>query len=104
MSVQIDNSVIDRFSSYLFWDVDRSLLQVERSRVYIIERVFSHGMLTDWYLLKEIYGKDTIKETVLNLRHLDKYSLAFCAAYFDVPIEDFRCYKLAQSNPTHWDY
>jgi hypothetical protein len=104
MSVQLDNTALDGFSPYLFWDVDRTQLQVERSRVYIVERVFSHGMLTDWFLLKEIYGKEAIKETVLNLRHLDKYSLSFCVAYFDTPIENFRCYKLAQSNPTHWDY
>jgi hypothetical protein len=77
MSAQLDHTVIDRFSAYLFWDVDRAQLQVERSRVYIVERVFSHGMLTDWFLLKEIYGKEAIKETVLNLRHLDKSLLRF---------------------------
>jgi hypothetical protein len=104
MSAQPDNTILDGFSAYLFWDVDRTQLQVERSKVYIVDRVFSHGMLTDWHLLREIYGKEAIKEVVLNLRHLDKRSLSFCAAYFDVPKEDFRCYKLAQSNPTHWDY
>jgi hypothetical protein len=98
------NQEIARFSDYLFWDVDRTKLEVEKSKVYIIDRVLSHGMLTDWFLIKELYGKETIKNTALQLRHLDKYSLHFCAAYFEEPIQNFRCYKFAQSNPVHWDY
>jgi hypothetical protein len=98
------NQEIARFSDYLFWDVDRTKLEVEKSKVYIIDRVLSHGMLTDWFLIKELYGKETIKNTALQLRHLDKYALHFCAAYFEEPIQNFRCYKFAQSNPVHWDY
>lgn len=92
------------FSSYLFWDVDRETLDFNKYKAYVIERVLSHGMLTDWELLKELYGKDVIHETVINLRHLDKYSLHFCAAYFNEPLENFRCYTLMQSIPVHWDY
>lgn len=102
-TVQI-SQLIDGFSDYLFWDVERKNLTVERSKSYIIDRVLSHGMLSDWLLIKQIYGKETIKEVAMQLRHLDKYALHFCAAYFDEPITNFRCYKYAQSNPTHWDY
>jgi hypothetical protein len=99
-----DKEKIAQFSAYLFWDVDKSKLKIEKSKTYIIGRVMSHGMLSDWYLLKEIYGKDAIKDTVLTIRHLDKQALSFCAAYFNEPLTNFRCYNYEQSNPTHWNY
>jgi hypothetical protein len=92
------------FSSYLFWDVDKEKIDLETNKDYIIGRILSHGMLSDWYKMKSLYGLQTIKKVVLQLRYLDKYSLHFCSAYFDIPINMFRCYKLEQSNPTHWNY
>ena len=92
------------FSSYLFWDVDRTQIAVEKSKTYIIDRVLSHGMLSDWYLIKALYGTEAIRQVALNMRYLDRYVLHFCAAYFDKPLTNFRCYNYAQSNPTHWDY
>ncbi len=68
------------FSGYLFWDVDCSKIDFIKSKAYVIERVLSHGMLTDWYKIKDYYGLDTIREVVLNLRYLDKRSLHFCSA------------------------
>ena len=94
----------ESFSSYLFWDVDRTKIDFANRREFVIERVLSHGMLTDWMLIKELYGKEGIRQVTLNLRHLDKHSLSFCAAYFDEPLTNFRCYNYAQSNPAHWDY
>jgi hypothetical protein len=92
------------FSGYLFWDIDRTKLSLEESKVYVIDRVLSHGMLSDWYLIKAFYGTENIRNVALNMRHLDRYALHFCAAYFDEPLTNFRCYNYAQSNPTHWDY
>jgi hypothetical protein len=94
----VSKNTIKGFSDYLFWDVDRSQLDLERSKVYIIDRVLSHGMLTDWFLLKEIYGVENIREVTLNLRYMDKYALAFCSAYFDEPIQRFRCYNFTQTS------
>ncbi|MDX2133764.1 MAG: hypothetical protein SFV52_03225 [Saprospiraceae bacterium] len=92
------------FNGYLFWDADPARIDLEKSKAYVIERVLSHGMVSDWRLLNRLYDRQTLLNTVLQLRYLDKRSLHFCAAYFDVPIEDFRCYTYAQSNPAHWNY
>lgn len=92
------------FSSYLFWDADKDKLDYEINKAYIIERVLSHGLLTDWYKLKSLYGLQVIKEVVLQLRYLDKYSLHFCSAYFSIPLNMFRCYKPVQSTKEHWVY
>ena len=92
------------FSNYLFWDTDKSQLDLDKQKRYVIERVLSHGMLSDWYLIKKLYDKDTMKKEVLQMRYLDRYALSFCVAYFDEPKIHFRCYTWEQSNPSHWDY
>ncbi len=98
------NYAINEFSQTLFWDVNKSELDLTKHRRFIIERTMTHGTLSDWFLIKKIYGKELIKSECLKIRYLDKQTLAFCAAYFNVPIQNFRCYTLRQSNPAHWDY
>ena len=92
------------YSSYLFWDTNPQNIDFDKSKAYVIERVLSHGLLSDWQTLKQQYGLPTIKEVVLQSRYLDKYTLHFCSAYFDEPLNHFRCYNYAQSTPTHWEY
>ncbi len=95
---------ISDFSPALFWDVDKSTLDFEKHRRFIIERTLMRGKLSDWFLIKAKYGKDIIKSESMQVRYLDKYTLNFCAAYFNEPITNFRCYILKQSMPSHWDY
>lgn len=91
-------------SNHLFWDVDRTKVDFDQRKAWVIERVLSHGMLSDWDTIKKYYSEQVIRQVVLELRYLDKYSLHFCAAYFNEPIQHFRCYTYGQSNPGHWDY
>ena len=75
---------IDLFSPHLFWDVDKTLLDFNRSKVQIIGRVVEYGLMGDWELLQEIYSKDEIKNTVCSLRNMDKVTLSFLAHYFKI--------------------
>ena len=102
--LQKRNPSMKNFSNHLFWDIDKTQIDFEGSKPFVIERVMSHGLLSDWFLLKELYGLEVIRQVVLACRYLDKSCLNFCITYFDEPKENFRCYKLAQSIPTHWDY
>ena len=95
---------IEDFSASLFWDIDKTKLDFEQHKRFIIERTLMRGTLSDWFLLKAYYGKGTIKKESMQVRYLDKQTLSFCAAYFNQSIENFRCYILKQSNPSHWDY
>ncbi len=47
---------ITDFSSSLFWDVDKTQLNFEKHRRFIIERTLTHGILADWFLIKSYYG------------------------------------------------
>ena len=88
---------ISDLSKHLFWDVDRSRLSLAKSSHYIIERTAFLGGLKDWLLVRKIYGDEKVKKVILNMRYLDEKSLHFYALVFDIPKENFRCYKLRQS-------
>lgn len=45
---------ITRFSTYLFWDVNKDDLDMEKHSQYIIKRVLEYGMLQDWEYCKTI--------------------------------------------------
>ena len=49
---------ITRFSTYLFWDVNKDDLDMEKHSQYIIKRVLEYGMLQDWNIVKQYYGQD----------------------------------------------
>jgi hypothetical protein len=88
----------------LFWDTDVKTLDVQKHKRHIIERTLTRGRIDEVRLVFAFYGKETISEVMLSARYLDKLTLSLCIALFNKPITDFRCYKLAQSNPQHWDY
>ena len=88
----------------LFWDVKVEEVDLWQHRASVIERISMRGRLDEFRAMVAFYGRETVKNTLLNARYLDKRTLAYCSLLFDVPITEFRCYKLAQSNPEHWHY
>jgi hypothetical protein len=75
----------------LFWDVQTDTMDIEIHSRFIIERVVSRGNMTDWNLLKKIYGKEKIRAEVVRIRSLDRKTLSFLSAYFGIEQKDFRC-------------
>lgn len=88
----------------LFWDVDFEKLDPEKNAHFIVTRVVQRGSLDDWFAIKKYYGLDIIKDILLHTRYLDKLTLHFFSMYFNIPIEQFRCYTFQQSNPELWNY
>jgi hypothetical protein len=88
----------------LFWDVNVESIDLQQHRASVIERITTRGRLDEFREILNYYGWDIVKQTLLQTRCLDKVTLAFCSALFDLPISEFRCYKLAQLNPEHWNY
>ncbi|HFA50708.1 MAG TPA: hypothetical protein ENJ95_17000 [Bacteroidetes bacterium] len=88
----------------LFRDVNVESIDLQKHRLSVIERITLRGRLEEFQALLQYYGRETVKNTLLQVRYLDKVTLSFCSTVFNVPITEFRCYKLAQSNPEHWNY
>lgn len=94
---------INDFSQHLFWDVDLSDFNFQSHKVHLIDKVLQYGLMSDWNLLKKVYGLETIKEVTLNLRSLDAVTLSFVATIFNIEKTEFRCYKHKQLFPTYWN-
>lgn len=87
----------------LFWDANVKTIDLQKHKAQIIERTMSRGRIEEVRALFAFYGRDIIKETMLTTRYLDKLTLALCSALFEKPITEFRCYKGAQLNPSHFE-
>lgn len=95
---------INNLSTHLFWDVDKSALDINASDALIIHRVLEYGILNDWKIITAIYGLDHIKKVVVKLRTIDDVTLSFLCALFNLNKSDFRCYTQKQSTPHFWNY
>lgn len=84
---------MDLFRKELFWDVKLESIDIEKNARYIIERVLSRGKLTDWDQLKKLYTQQEITEHMVNIRSMDIRLLTFCSRVFNIPKENFRCYR-----------
>lgn len=90
------------FSKNLFWDVDINDVDIDKYPAFVIERVLVYGQLEDWRKIRSYLGLDSIKKIAVNIRSLDPRSLSFVSTMTHTPIEEFRCYKLSQSNQQPW--
>ena len=91
-------------SPRLFWDSDPEAIDYERHARHVIERVVTRGTLEEWRAILKFYGQERVKSEVLQIRSLDERSLHFLAAFFETPIQSFRCCTEGQYSLTHSPY
>lgn len=94
---------IKDFSPHLFWDVDLATFDLEKHNIHMIQKVLEYGKMSDWNLLKALYGLDKIKEVSLNLRSLDAVTLSFLSTIFNIDKTEFRCYRHRQLVQNYWN-
>ncbi|WP_394335221.1 DUF6922 domain-containing protein [Algoriphagus antarcticus] len=88
----------------MFWDVDFENLDYDKKAKFVIERVFERGDVPDIRNCRRYYGDEKVSEVLLNAKFLPEIRMYLAAAVIDRPLEDFRCYKLRQSNPGLFPY
>jgi hypothetical protein len=88
----------------LFWDTDVSKIDLQKHHAAVIERTMTRGHFSEFKALMQFYGRETVQKVTLQARWMDKKTLSFCSTIFDISETEFRCYKLAQLNPEHWNY
>ncbi|MGM9746923.1 MAG: DUF6922 domain-containing protein [Paludibacteraceae bacterium] len=96
-------SYIESLSPVLFWDMDKTHLDVQAHSAGLIQRVLEYGNLNDWRLTRDFYGIDRIVDDCKKLRTLDARALSFICAISDTKEEEYRCYHFRQLNPTLWN-
>jgi len=91
------NNILSKLSKHLFWDCDINRLDPDADKKLILERVFSRGTENDEREVLNYYGKNIIKDTVLDIKYFDKKTLNYLSIVFNVPREEFKCYKRSLS-------
>lgn len=81
------------FSTYCFWDLESSKLNLEEDKRYIITRIINRGNMTDIVNLFNYYGWETIKEEVVKIKYLNNKIFNWLSSLFEINPKDFRCYN-----------
>ena len=87
----------------LFWDANLEMLDQEKNKSLIIERVLSYGNLPEIKVIFQYYGKDIITAVVKRLGYLDPKTFAFVVGYLGIRKEEMKCFTKKLSNPQHWN-
>lgn len=92
------------FDKRIFWDVLFENINYDVKHKFVIERVFERGDVSDIRECRRYYGDELISDVLLNAKYLPLMSIYLASAVINKPIEDFKCYKLRQLNPTLYPY
>lgn len=92
------------FEKRLFWDVNFEQLDYAEKARFVIERVFERGDVEDIRQCRRYYGDEKIRMVLTTAKWLPIRTIYLACAILDNNVNDYRCYTLAQSNPTHWLY
>jgi hypothetical protein len=92
-----NSGILRNLSQYLFWDYDVNMLDPDIDKKLIMERVFTMGTENDEKEIFDYYGKETIKDTVLEINNLDRKTLNYLSIIFDIAKEKFKCYRKSLS-------
>ena len=88
-----NNDFLKKLSQYLFWDCNVNMLDPITDKKMVLERVFSRGTERDEVEIFHFYGKEEIKNTVPEIKYLDKKTLNYLSVILNVSKENFKCYK-----------
>jgi hypothetical protein len=89
----VNLSFLSQLSQYLFWDCNVNMLNPDSDKKLIVERVFTRGTEKDEMTIFNYYGKNEIRECILDIKYFDKKTLNYLSIIFNIPKEKFRCYK-----------
>ncbi|MDR0792280.1 MAG: hypothetical protein LBE82_03145 [Chitinophagaceae bacterium] len=90
------------FQRRIFWDVDFDKMNYDKYPRFVIERVFERGDVDDIRQCRRYYGDEKIRDVLTTAKWMSKQSVYLAAAILDNNLSDYKCYRLAQSNPQLW--
>jgi hypothetical protein len=95
---RIDN-ISKLLQSSLFWDVDKTKLNADLNKQFIICRVMDRGDFEEVIIVMDYYDKATIKEVLTNAPFIEKKTITFFANYFDISPSNFKAWKSDSTIP-----
>ena len=100
LTIQIQDAGISKLP---FWDVDFDGLDVERDCLFVLEKIFNYGLWSDYRAVFSLYGKERLRQEIVEASYLKKDVLNFLCLILDLKHDDFKCFTKTQSLPPLWD-
>ncbi len=91
-------------SKNAFWDIEFDKLDVEKSSLYVMEKVFNYGSWNDQVAIMKYYSLPRIRQEIVKASYLRKPVLSFLCTILHLQKTDFSCYNKMQLNPLPWNY
>lgn len=82
-----------RIRPFLLWDVNLEQFDFSKNSKLVIERVCTLGNLYDLKEIIRFYGLDLVRQELRHSTALDRKSLYFFSRFFNIPVEQFKCYS-----------
>ncbi len=89
--VAIPNNVLK-----LFWDADKTGIDVKRHARYVICRVLDFGDTAEVRWLFDTYGEEAIKQVVASNPKLQPKSLNYWRKRYGLPADDVLAHRVAE--------
>ena len=89
---------------HIFWDIQIENLDFDKKKNFIIVRVFERGDYKEITQIRRYYGDETIINAVENAKFIDEETFNFLSLYYDIPKENFLCYRNKQLRGIHSTY
>ena len=86
-----ENNISPNISRRAFWDIDYNSIDWEKNSQFLIIKVIERGKLQDLFELLKYYGKERIKNELVNAPNLPERTYTFAKTYFGLTNEDFKC-------------
>jgi hypothetical protein len=96
------NIDIKLFSKHLFWDVDKSAIDLDKNYKYVINNTLLYGLYSDWKIILNYYGLKKIVDVAIKSKQIDKKTASFISLISKTPQKEFLCFSTKQSIPKHW--
>jgi len=78
----------------LFWDIDPKQMDWNKHKSFVIGRVLNQGDVSDYRVIRDYYGDQTIIRAAKKIRYLNPKSLNFWSLIFKIPKSSFLCFQI----------
>jgi len=86
-----------QISPHLLWDIDKSKIDWDIMKFFIVQRVIERGDKDDFYAIFQLYGgPEGVREIVKKTVFYDPRDEALARTLFNLNKKDLECYKHKQ--------
>lgn len=72
-------------------------------KTLVVQRVIERGRLDDFYAMLNMYGLESVKESIKKIPTMNAKDMSFVCNVFEIRKEDLLCYTKKQSAQQHWN-